>query len=488
MLTSIALILHIAIVVGVAVKVIFRRLPVGTSLAWIIIVSVIPYLGFAFYMLIGDHRLGRKRLRLGKIVRQYYQKQLGIQDGAEDATHPEIEDNFMKIGEVAAKGTGFHIRSNNRVKLMNTPDVMFETLINDIDKAKSSCFLEFYIIDPQGRVNLVLDAVLRAAQRGVECKILADHIGSRGFFKSDWPEKFDEAGVEVVDSLPTGIIKTFFRRSDLRNHRKIVVIDRDIAFTGSFNLADPDHFKIKKNVGAWVDIFIRMEGDIAEALSVVFHTDYVLDVFNDETIKKIPPLSDVNITSEFEDDLDDSPIQLIPSGPEMSTSIIYETIIASIYNAQESIDIATPYLIPDEPLLLALTNAARRGVDVRIIVPKKVDSKLVSFASHSYYGELLKAGISLYEFTDGLLHSKVILIDGDVCYLGTVNLDMRSFYLNLEITVALHNRADCADVKTIMMDYIQNSDEVLVTDWLDGYRPKMVMFAENCVRLASPLL
>ena len=488
MLTSIVLCLHIIIILTITAKVIFRRLPVGTSLAWIIIVAVVPFIGFGFYMLIGDHRLGRRRLRLGDLVRRYYQRSLNIEEGAEDESHPDIQDAFMKIGDVAARGTGFHIRSNNTVELLTKPEAMFDAIIRDIDAAQHTCFLEFYIIDPQGRVDNVMDAVIRAAKRGVDCKILADHIGSRKFFKSSWPKTLRSAGVEVVDSLPTGIIKTFFLRSDLRNHRKIIVIDRRVSYTGSFNLADPQMFNQSKKVGSWIDVFIRMEGDVSEALSVVFNTDYVLDTHDRKSAWKIPALPDIEVPEHARPERDDAPIQIIPSGPEMATSVIYETIIASLYMAQKEIIITTPYLIPDEPLLLALTNASRRGVDVKIIVPEKVDSVMVRFASHSYFGELLVAGIEIYEYQAGLLHSKFVMVDESVCYVGTLNLDMRSFYLNLEITLALHSEKDCATISTVLHDYIANSRKVIKDDWLDGRRSKPVVFAENLVRLASPLL
>jgi len=497
MFASLTLISHIVVSVIITVKVIFRRLPVGTSLAWVLIVASFPFFGAIIYMLIGDHRLGRKRMRLGHMVRKYYQKELSVKSGAVE-DHPEVQNTFMKIGEVAAQGTGFHIRSDNRVALLSTPEEIFTSLIADIHKSRQTCFLEFYIIEAQGRVNEVLEAIMSAAKRGVDCRIIADHIGSRKFFKSEWISKFETAGVKVVDSLPTGIVKTFFVRSDLRNHRKIIVIDRDICYTGSFNLADPKYFNRKKAVGPWVDLFVRMEGDVAEALSVVFNTDYVLDTHDRKSLRRIPSLPDLE--TELAPDVlkmntalhgthgKNKPLQIIPSGPEMATSVIYETIISSVYTAQDYIMITTPYLIPDEPLLLALTNAARRGVEVSIIVPQKVDSMMVRFASKSYYGELLDAGVRIFEFQEGLLHTKTILIDDSVCYLGTVNLDMRSFYLNLEITLALHAAEDCTDVRNIVSDYISSSKEVDAELWGDGRRSKPAMFAENLVRLASPLL
>ena len=487
MMTTFLVIAHWLTVLWVTMKVIFRRLPVGTSLGWIIMAAVFPVFGFVTYLLIGDHRLGRKRLKYGDIVRRYYQRALSIREGAIDDSHKDIDDTFLKIADVAAKDTGFHIRSNNLVDIITEPADMFSKLEKDIAQAKTLCHLEFYIIHPEGRVLDILKALLDAASRGVECIILADHIGSKAFFKSKWPKRLEAAGVEVVDSLPTGIIKSLFLRSDLRNHRKLLIIDRTVGYSGSFNLADPEHFKIDKGVGQWVDVLLRIEGDTAEAMSVVFNTDYVLETHDKTSLHSIPALT----TLPDDDDhkrFGNNPIQVIPSGPEIRTSIIYETIVSSIYAAKESIDITTPYLIPDESLLLALTNAARRDVKVRIIIPANVDSFFVRHASRSYFNELLEAGIELYEYQDGLLHTKIISIDHKVVYLGTVNLDMRSFYLNLEITMSLHSDKDCKTISQLIETYLEHSQPVQSSDWMDGKRSNYVIFLENFIRLGGPLL
>ncbi len=487
MVTTLLLLAHVLIAIGLGIKIIFRRLPVGTSLAWIFIVSVLPIFGFGLYMLIGDHRLGRKRLKHGDLVRSHYQQVLNIEDGAVTDAHPAVQTSFYKIANIAADETGFLIRSDNVVDILSEPENIFSRIIQDIDDAKSTCHLEFYIVHPEGRVLQVFRALIDAASRGVDCKLIADHIGSKAFFRTDWPERLQAADVTVIDSLPTGVIKTFFTRSDLRNHRKIIVLDRWISYCGSFNLADPDYFKVKAGLGKWVDVMVRMEGNASEALSVVFNTDFVIESAQKKSVDEIPPLPP--ISSAVQPALTHKrPIQIIPSGPEMRTSIIFETLVSSIYAAQSHIRITTPYFVPDESLLLALTNAAKRGVNVQIIVPERVDSFLARHASRSYYGELLYAGVSIHEFRDGLLHTKIILIDDEVCYLGTVNLDMRSFYLNLEITIALHSQDDCRAVNEILNRYMAGSTVIMPNAYLDQNRSRLSIFRENLVRLAGPLL
>jgi len=487
MVTTLLFLTHVIIVMVLGAKIIFRRLPVGTSLAWIFIVSVFPLFGFGLYMLIGDHRLGRKRLKHGDLVRAHYQNELRIDDGAVTDSHPEVETSFYKIARVAGRETGFLIRSNNSVDILSDAEDMFAAIVNDIDSAETVCHLEFYIVHPEGRVLQVFRALIDAAARGVECKLIADHIGSKKFFRTEWPAKLREAGIVVIDSLPTGVIKTFFTRSDLRNHRKIIAIDRWISYCGSFNLADPDHFKIKAGVGKWVDVMLRIEGDASEALSVVFNTDFVIESSEQKIINDIPALPPVTHVSRAPITLK-KPIQVLPSAPEMRNSVIFETLVSSIYAARRSVRITTPYFVPDESLVLALTNAAKRGINVQIIVPEKVDSFLARHASRSYYGDLFQAGVSIHEFREGLLHAKIILIDDEVCYLGTVNLDMRSFYLNLEITVALHSPEDCRAVDDILNRYMAGSTAVIPSEYLDENRSKFSIFRENLVRLAGPML
>lgn len=485
MIASIFFFTHWLIVARVAYKVVTRRLPVGTSLAWIMIVAILPVVGIAGYYLIGDHRIGRKRSKGGDIVRSIYQNRLGTEEGAVDHTHPKLPLVFAKIAAVAAQETGFHVRADNDIKIFNQPRDIFNHILRDISVADHICHMEFYIVDPQGRVIDVFEEMIKAAARGVSCKILADHIGSKSFFDSDWPQKLEAAGIEVVASLPVGIIKSYFTRSDLRNHRKIIVVDRLVSYTGSFNLADPEKFNADKDVGQWIDILVRIEGDASESLSVVFNTDFVMDTQGETEVLEIPQLDPVH--PEFEPIAPGNVLaQIIPSGPEMLTSVIYETIVSAIYAAQKSILITTPYLVPDESLLLAITNAARRGVDVKLIVPKRVDSLLVHHASRSFFEELVESGIKLYEFSAGLLHTKSIVIDDEVAYLGTVNLDVRSFYLNLEITIAIYDRKVCKDMRKIINEYLDQSEVICIDAWQS--RTAKDRLLENVFRLASPLL
>lgn len=480
----ITLLLHILVVLGLSFRVLYRRMAVNTTLAWIFIIAALPIGGVIFYFLFGDHRLGRKRLKLGPRIRQYYQSAYDITDEEVDGDHLEITDFFRDLSNVVSKETGFYPAMGNSGVLFDTAELTLEALVQDVDNAAQNCFFEFYIIQAKGRVIPVLEALERAAQRGVDCRVLADDIGSSAFFKSDWHDRLIKAGVKVVRSLPVGIIKSLSKRTDLRNHRKIVVIDQAIGYIGSFNLVDPAVFKKDADIGEWVDIMLRVEGHIVSSLACVFNTDYIFDNFGGDfdrhALRALPR------TTPSEEFALNAVAQLIPSGPEMRTSLIYEVIVAAIFGARETITIITPYFVPDEALIMAMANAARRGLDVTLILPRTIDSIMARFAGESVFEELLESGVNILRFQEGMLHTKAILIDDAISFIGTVNMDMRSFYLNLEVTMAICDTRFTERLNQIADGYIRQSEPVELERWQQ--RSKFTRFKENILRLATPLL
>lgn len=480
----ITVLLHVAAVIFLGLRILYRRMAVNTTLAWLIIIAAFPIGGVIFYFLFGDHRLGRKRLKLGERIRSYYQNAYEITEGdvtdAEMAVSPFFED----LSRVVANETGFHPSMGNKIRLFDEAGHIFSAMIMDIDQAQQSCFVEFYIVEAEGRVIQVLEALERAALRGVHCRLLADDIGSRGFLKSEWRERLEAAGVEVVRSLEVGIIKSFSKRTDLRNHRKLVIIDLTIGYIGSSNLVDPVEFKKDADVGQWVDVMARVEGHIVSSMAVVFNTDFIFDKvgedYSKETLQQFPRETP---SVEF---ARDAVLQLIPSGPEMRTSLIYEVVVAALFGARKSITVVTPYFVPDEALVLALTNAAKRGIEVILVLPKRIDSIMARHASEAVYDDLLESGVVIRRYQTGMLHTKAILIDEDISFIGTVNMDMRSFYLNLEVTLAIYDQAFATRLRETIDHYIARADALDHERW--SQRPKLKRFKENVLRLAAPLL
>ena len=322
------------------------------------------------------------------------------------------------------------------------------------------------------------------------CRILLDSIGSQDFLKSERKNALLEAGIKIREALPAGLIKAFFARIDIRNHRKIVVIDGEIAYTGSQNMVDPRYFKQESGVGQWIDVMVRATGPVVESLAGTFTSDWYLEsdkgyvqiLEGEDTFESIRQMFDVHILEKT----GDTPVQLVPSGPGLVPEAIHSLLLTTIYSARDELVLTTPYFVPDDPLLTALKSAAQRGVHVTLIVPEKNDSILVHHASRAHYYELVKSGVRVMLFNGGLLHSKTITVDREFSLFGSVNLDMRSFWLNFEATLFIYDRTFTDKIRTILAHYEDQSEEVQL-DEIES-RPVINRFKENIALLIGPLL
>lgn len=481
---SLPLLAHLTLATLVTLRVLYRKLDVNTTLAWAVVLFAFPMVGFGLYLLFGRYRAGRRR-------RQTYQQ---IQSELQQAFHlnssmtprqSDIPARFSALAQAARTQIGFPVLAGNTYQFLTDPGVVLEAMRADIDACKTSCCLEFYIIEAQGRVTDLLEAIERAAGRGVVCRILADDFGSSAFFRSPWADRLRQAGVSLVRSLRVGLPRALFKRSDLRNHRKLLLCDHCVGYIGSSNLVDPQIFKAERHVGQWVDTIMRVEGPIIDALTCMFHTDFMLDrqptsinSADRQPFPQPPPRRPKSQTGAL--------MQLLPSGPEMGRSYIYDFMISAIYNASRRVRIVTPYFIPDPALLLALISASARGIQVELVVPERSDSRLGQYASQASYADLLEAGILIQRYQPGLLHTKAVLIDSDVSVFGTVNLDPRSFYLNLEVSLILYGREANANLDVIIDTYVSESQLLGVDQW--AKRSGWTRFLENTLRLTAPLL
>ncbi len=484
------LFLHIAAVAVCVVRVLYRQRNTGAAFAWLIILFVFPLFGVGAYLLVGEPRLGMARAKRVEQMNVFYRKFAERHFHDEDLdTRNKMRRRYQGIANVAASVTGLAASNNNAMRLLTQTDEIVDAMLADIQAARQTCALAFYIIEPQGRIQTLLAAVRDAAKRGVECTILADAVGSSAFFGSEWEGSLKDAGVRIVPALPVGVLKTFFSRSDLRNHRKILIVDNLIAYTGSFNLVDPRYFKQGAGVGEWVDVMMRCRGTVVLEMAAVFYADVAVETDEhlvevqheiEQLDGKIPELLALKRQSG------DAVAQVIPSAPDQSDPVIYETIVCAIHAAKTRVTITTPYFVPDELLLTALTTAAKRGVEVVLILPEKVDSFLVRWASRAYYPKLLAAGVKIALFHGGLLHAKTLVVDGDYALFGTVNMDMRSFFLNLEISLAIYDAPVVREIARVQQDYLCDSRYISVSRW--QRREKIWGLVENTVRLFSPLL
>jgi cardiolipin synthase len=368
--------------------------------------------------------------------------------------------------------------------------------------------LEFYIWHAGGVADEVAEALCRAAARGVVCRVLLDAVGSKPFLSGAGGviERMRGAGVKVVESLPAGLLRATVRRLDLRNHRKLVVIDGTVAYTGSLNLIDPAYFKSTAGVGPWIDAMVRVEGPAVEALAVTFLEDWQLETGVDleqvdRRVARTNLPADIDPSQPRDDDEHDAPpfarpvkalpalsapVQVVPSGPTLNPQNIHRLLIAAIYSARKQITLTTPYFVPDEALLIALASAAARGVDTLIIMPQRIDSVLVRHASNAYLGELLTAGVKIARHTGGLLHTKSVTVDDHFTTFGTVNLDYRSFHLNFELTLIVYDRDFTRRVTSLQQSYLMNCNMQKLDAWRN--RPFGQRLIDNTARLLGPLL
>ena len=472
------LLIHFILVtyfIGVIISV---RRPVGVAFAWIFIVMSFPVVGICLYVLIAERPVGRKLTRkINRMNREYSVITEDMRRNyADDKQKLPIEARLFS--HLAASNNGTPVVAGNQVELHTNSLQILQLFIDEINQAKESLHLEFYIWALGGDADRVGEAMIAAAKRGIACRVLLDSLGSKDWFKSKWPARFRNAGIEVTEALPVQIGRFQFRRADIRLHRKIFVIDSAIVWTGSMNLVDPRTFKQDSGVGEWVDAMVRVEGPVAAQFELTFSFDWSVDNpkithFKDHK-PPIAPREGGVIAQEF------------ASGPVYRDDILYQVMLSAIVDANEELTITTPYFGPDDGLMQALMATARRGVKVTLIVPKLNDSKLVAWSSKSYYADLLNSGVLIAEFHGGLLHTKSLMVDRKAAIFGSVNFDQRSLRLNFEISLIVYDGDFCAKLETLIESYLAQSDYVNPKLWAE--RPRWQHYLENAAHLTSPLL
>ena len=488
--STIVFLADLAVRIGLSIRVIMRRRPHGVSFAWLIVILLLPFVGAFLYLLFGENRISERRIARVMQSHDHYQHWLQSLEGRAPVDWQGLNIECQPLHNLARGLTGLPAMSGNHLELFETPERILEAILADIDRAQSTCHLQFYIWEEGGRVDEVIRALMRANARGVTCRLLLDAIGSRTFLAGPTARRMREAGIRVQESLPAGLIKMLFARIDIRNHRKIVVIDGSIAYTGSQNMADPTVFKQEAGVGSWVDVMIRIQGPAVETLAGTFISDWFLET-NLEQIQYRSLQEDIDAVRRVADLYSPQPagvaaVQLVPSGPGFTADAIHSLLLTTIYAARKEIILTTPYFIPDQSLLAALESAALRGVRVTIILPEKNDSRLAEYAARARYEPLARAGVDIQMFNGGFLHSKTITVDGDFALFGSVNLDMRSFWLNFEATLLIYDRDTTDELRELQLHYLETSRGLDLDTF--SRRSMFERFKENAVLLIGPLL
>ena len=438
-----------------------KRAPAAT-LSWLISLAALPYLGFLIYYFFGPQRIKRQRLRRVRARASLPTPPAGLA--------PSVE--AIELARVAQATTGLPPTTATRAQLLIDGAAKFEALLAAVAQAREHVHLEYYIYEPDRTGAALRDALIARARAGVAVRLLLDAVGS-GKVSRRFLQPLLDAGGEVAWFHPMRL-RWFWKRPwlNLRTHRKIVVVDGRIAFTGGINITDAQDERLRRD--AYRDLHLRLEGDVVRSLQLVFVEDWAYAT--GEAPLRLPEVAPQPGTVAT---------QVLVSGPDSSWEAIHRLHVGAIHAAQRRVWLVTPYFVPGEAAMMALTSAALGGVDVRLLVPKLSDSRLVTYAARSYFDDLLAAGVQIYECGPRLLHTKALLCDDALAIIGSANFDNRSFRLNFEVSVLFCDPA-LADGLAGLIEH-ECGRAVRVRD--DRDRPLWrTRVPEALARLVSPLL
>lgn len=477
--TIILTLIHVVLVLVWGMHVLLRRHRQPESrMAWLVVLAAVPYLGVLAYLLLGTTNIGRTRVARLKDVANLLPRPDAAPGFAASVRQLDRHDASDALFRVGQSISDYAPVEGNHARLMADSDAMISSLVDDIDGAMDTVHLLFYIWLADHNGTRVAEALERAARRGVICRAMVDDIGSRDFVKSQLWGRLGAAGVKLRRALPVGnpLIRMVNGRIDLRNHRKIVVIDNGITYCGSQNCADPA-FLPKAKFAPWVDAVMRLEGPIVRQNQHLFATDWMGNGGDDigEVLKRPLPAVEPGFAA-----------QVVATGPTYRNAAMPEMFEALMYAAQSELFITTPYYVPTPGVQEALCAAAHRGVNSTIIFPARNDDFAVGATSRSHYETLLDAGVRIFEYGMGLLHTKSLTLDGEITLIGSANMDRRSFDLNFENNILLHDHATTMAMRERQQSYLADSREITAHDvagWGVGRR-----LWNNALAIVGPVL
>jgi cardiolipin synthase len=449
--------------IGALVVIPFKRK--ATATAWLLFLFLLPIPGLLLFLAIGQPRFPAWRTERFRKLKPFYEFMSRKLRAATAARLGTVADTAALAKRLGA----FPPVAGNTIELIDDYDELIRRLILDIDAAQHTVRLLIYIFADDHVGQSVIAALGRAVGRGVRCEVLLDPVGSRqwvgGTIKS-----LRREGVSTREALPFHWLRGRTRR-DMRNHRKLFVIDGVIGYAGSQNIVAKDFRPGVVNH----ELVARMTGPIVSALEAVILMDWCLET-NETPPKSLPVPAQSGSAI----------LQLLPSGADYPLEGFQTLLVWQLHEARKRAMIVSPYFIPDQDVVSALQTAAARGVKVDIVVSQVVDQRLVNLAQRSYYDELLGCGVRIHEYRDHLLHAKNVSIDGDLGIIGSSNVDLRSFQLNEEVSLLLLDRSSVASLESIQRHYLKGSDTLDLEQWRRRSHPAKL--AENLARLAAPLL
>lgn len=482
MLSLLLFVLHAAVMARAITR--GGRTP-ASRVAWVAAIALLPLAGLVAYFLLGETSIGRGRARRLRDTLARLPKPADVDPA------PAIAPRFLPLFQLAQSIDGLPALGGNRIELLGDPDApadqptgdfdrAIDALVRDIDAAREHVHLSFYIWLDDDNGGKVAEAICAAARRGVRCRTMVDALGSRAFVRSGRWRQLREAGVHVLatlDDIPR-LGHLALGRLDLRNHRKIAVIDNRIAYCGSQNCADPA-FRIAPRYAPWIDILLRCEGLIARQAQYIFLSSWIAET--GEALDTLPadmPMPAAPAPGAI--------AQMFATGPASRGNAMSDMFVAAIYAARDELIITTPYFVPDEAIVRALCAAPRRGVRTTLVVPARNNSFLVASACRSSYADLLASGVDVFEYPLGLLHTKSLTIDGEVALVGSANIDRRSLQLNFENNLLVANAETTQSIRQRQQAYLSVSNPVHI-DTVRAW-PFHRRLLQDAVGMMAPLL
>ncbi|MGM0620149.1 MAG: cardiolipin synthase [Bacteroidota bacterium] len=464
--------------IPVAIMIVLEKRSPYKTAAWILLLVLLPVFGVVFYLFFGQEYRKRKLYsRKGiKSLGQYRKlsiKQLRQFEQAFSNLEKKIleKENIIRL---LLNNSDALLTTGNKLKILVNADQTFKAIFSAIKNARHHIHLEYYIFADDKIGNQVKDLLIEKSLEGVEVRIIIDDVGSWGL-SDKFISEMKNSGIRIQSFMEVRFPR-LTSRANFRNHRKIIVIDGVTGFTGGINIADR-YVDGVKGIGPWNDIHLQLEGDAANCLQVVFAANWYFVMRENLTGRNyFPPLKETKGV----------PVQISASGPDSDWESIGQAIFAAIANAKKRVYLTTPYLMPPMQIVSALKMASLSNVDVRIIIPEKSDARIPKWCSFSYVEELLEAGIKVYFFQNGFIHSKYVIVDDVFSTIGTTNLDFRSIETNFEVNAFIYDEDFTSKLVRIFKKDIQNSREIKLKEW--SQRRWHFKLKESLAHTVSPML
>ncbi len=472
------IVLYFITVVFIAILIVLEnRNPIKT-ISWVLVLVTLPVLGIIIYSFFGQEYRKKKMFSKKGL---YYLDKLRKQTQAQLRSLPENGHLFDEkvltkrhLINLMLSNSNALLTSNNEITILRNGKETFPAIFQAIEKAKHHIHLEYYIIDNDELGGQLKDLLIRKASQGVEVRVIYDDVGSWQLPKKYILELRD-AGVKI-DCFMQVRFPMLTSRVNYRNHRKIVVIDGEIGFTGGLNFADR-YMHGTKALGRWRDTHLMVKGSAATSMQIVFMADWYFvskEILKGERYFRSLPQTKGKL------------IQVVSSGPDSDWESISQAYFAAIASARERVYIATPYLIPTPDIIFAMKTAALGGIDIRVLLPGRSDAFFPKWGTDSYVGELLEAGVKIYRYKPGFTHSKLAVVDGIFSTVGTANLDFRSLETNFEVNAMIYDEGIASQLERYFMDDLANSEQLVLGEWQQ--RSKYRKAKESFARILSPLL